>query len=770
MNRAALLRVAVLPVFLACVLVARAQTPQVLEVLLNGESRGTVLLLQVGEQLFVAEEDARQWRLRRAAVPATQFGGRSYLRLEDVGLRVERFDRAQSRIELVAVAEAFEPSALAAIVPRYAVSRAGIGGFANYDLLATRIDGGQLDGAFEFGVFSPLGVATHQFVWRNLWTDLDAPRRYERVATTFRRDWPEAALTLELGDAVSVPGATGRALRFGGIALRSNYALRPGFIRQPLPTFGAETALPSTVEVYVQNQLRSISQVPAGRFTIDDVPVILGAGQARVVVRDALGREQVVTSGFYAAGGLLRPGLYEAAFSAGRLRSADSRLGPDYGDDYVAALWRHGITDTLTLEARAEFEGGATAVVEAAANIGLRWGEIELVVAGARVGGAHYPFGAIGYRYQDVDSGIVLRFEQARRGFRFAGDTAEQPTPTRSLTASASHRIGRGVNAGLLVIDTRRPDGGRTRTAGVSASWSVGAGAALLLAASRIDDRGERSTLAGVGVVVPLGPRTSVSANVDGGSVRRRAVQLQQALPPDEGYGYRLSASHQRNVTRSEAGFSAQWSRATATGEVFTQSGQDPAWRFGLAGSLAWIDDRAFMARQLTDSFALVRVADVAGAPILVNNQPAGRTDARGALIVPRIAALLPHEIRVDADALPPDVELRRDRETIVPPFRSGVTAVLDVRRTVSALVQVLAAGGAPMPAGATVEVDPDGTATGVAGRGEFFLSGSAGRKSARMNWRGQSCVVEFDLPSVPPQGGAAYHRIGPFSCPAIRP
>ncbi|MFO5494700.1 MAG: hypothetical protein ACLBM6_19690 [Cuspidothrix sp.] len=34
-----------------------------------------------------------------------------------------------------------------------------------------------------------------------------------------------------------------------------------------------------------------------------------GSGSTKVVIRDALGREEVITSPFYFAGGLLKPGL-----------------------------------------------------------------------------------------------------------------------------------------------------------------------------------------------------------------------------------------------------------------------------------------------------------------------------------------------------------------------------------------------------------------------------------------------------------------------------
>ena len=60
-----------------------------------------------------------------------------------------------------------------------------------------------------------------------------------------------------------------------------------------------EAVLPSTVDLYVDNELRMRREVPSGPFSIQDLPVMTGQGDARLVVRDILGREQVITQPFY---------------------------------------------------------------------------------------------------------------------------------------------------------------------------------------------------------------------------------------------------------------------------------------------------------------------------------------------------------------------------------------------------------------------------------------------------------------------------------------
>jgi outer membrane usher protein len=122
----------------------------------------------------------------------------------------------------------------------------------------------------------------------------------------------------------------------------------------------------------------------------------------------------------------------------------------------------------------------------------------------------------------------------------------------------------------------------------------------------------------------------------------------------------------------------------------------------------------------------------------------------------------VPHQIRVDVDALPPDAEIVRDRETAVPPFRSGVVVTLGVKRTAAALVKVVDADGRPIGTGAAVSIEPDGTATSVAQGGAFFLRADPGRKRAVITARGDKCTIEFDL-GLSDVG--AYRTLGPYTC-----
>lgn len=100
--------------------------------------------------------------------------------------------------------------------------------------------------------------------------------------------------------------------RFGGIQWATNFATQSRFIAFPMPAVAAEAALPSTVDVYVNNLLQIIrTDLSAGTFTINNLPVMTGQGDARIVVSDLLGQEQIISQPYYVSPQLLSKGTQQ---------------------------------------------------------------------------------------------------------------------------------------------------------------------------------------------------------------------------------------------------------------------------------------------------------------------------------------------------------------------------------------------------------------------------------------------------------------------------
>ena len=123
-----------------------------------------------------------------------------------------------------------------------------------------------------------------------------------------------------------------------------------------------EAALPSTVDLYVDNALRMRRQVPSGPFSIQDLPVSTGQGEARLVVRDILGREQIITQPFYTTSRLLKQGLQDYSYELGFVRRNFGIDSNNYGRFIAVGTHRFGLTEQFTGEVHGELLGNQQTV------------------------------------------------------------------------------------------------------------------------------------------------------------------------------------------------------------------------------------------------------------------------------------------------------------------------------------------------------------------------------------------------------------------------
>ena len=72
-------------------------------------------------------------------------------------------------------------------------------------------------------------------------------------------------------------------------------------------------------------------QVPSGPFSIQDLPVTNGQGDARLVMRDILGREQIITQPFDTSSRLLKQGLHDYSYEVGFARRNFGTDSNNYG-------------------------------------------------------------------------------------------------------------------------------------------------------------------------------------------------------------------------------------------------------------------------------------------------------------------------------------------------------------------------------------------------------------------------------------------------------
>ncbi len=232
-----------------------------------------------------------------------------------------------------------------------------------------------------------------------------------RLDTAFTYSDTESLLTYRAGDSITGGLNWTRPIRFGGLQVQRNFGIRSDLVTAPLPSFSGSAAVPSTLDVFVNNSKTYTQEVPSGPFQINNLPLVSG-GEARLVLRDATGREVETSMPFYTSPQLLRQGLSYFSMESGVPRLHYGTESDNYVEKaFAAASVRHGLSDWLTLEGHAEmqldlYNGGAGLVA--------RTGDFGVLSVAASGSSYHGQNGMQGYAaFETKLWGITLNVSNA---------------------------------------------------------------------------------------------------------------------------------------------------------------------------------------------------------------------------------------------------------------------------------------------------------------------------------------------------------------------
>lgn len=722
----------------------------------------TLLLLRSGDgQLLAKEGDLRQWRLRMPGAPFLRHLGDDYHRLDDLeGLSYE-LDEASYTLEIQASAGLFDATTLDQ-GPRSSTVAVPSppGGFLNYDFHAYRANQGlDTSGLVEMGVFKGNGVGTSTFQFK------DDTRGTEliRLESTWTRDMPDSRASLRMGDAVGSAGGWGRAPRFGGLQFATNFATQPNFIRFPLPAIAGEATLPSTLDLYVNGVLRLRDEVPSGPFTLNNLPIITGQGEVQVVVRDSLGREQLLTRRYYASPEILRAGLHDFSYELGKIREDYGIESNNYGRWLASGTHRWGVSDQLTAELRGEMLSGQWAL---GAGVAYLWHDRGVLSVTTALSDSDFGTGALlGLGFQRATSRMSYGFSSQFTNGKFsqAGLQTGETTSRRRLQAYLSWPLGDLGSLGLNYAYRSRPGDETVETLG--ASYNVTLGKLGFLSISALRFLGEDSqTVLGISITRPLGQRRIASARLSRDRHSRQLdMSMQQSLPVGEGYGYRVLAST-LDADRLEVGVSARSGYGTYQLDAARFRGQS-SFQVSASGGLALLGGKVHASRRIYDSFAVVKVGDFKGVRIYADNHEVASTRGDGTALLPRLRAYQENPIRIELADLPLGVQVGDMELEAVPYFRSGLVLEFPVRAVNGVTLTAVLDTGEYVPAGATVTQLGGGPETVTGLRGEIYLTDPMPSNQLHIGWGEHAC--EMTVPFAPSSEPQPY--LGDFSCRRIQ-
>ena len=731
----------------------------VLGVAINGhEMRGDTIVTVRDGRTLIPVDDLKRWRLVFTGQPI-QIEAQAFAPLNSVAGLTFQIDKELQQLQISVPVESFRSSLISGATAPLPPSEAAQTAFLNYDLSFQHSGGSTVGGAFlEMGASGRLGLVENSVTISNNPGGLNVVR----LDTFAVHDDPSGLTRLTLGDTITHVATWEQPVRFGGIKWGTDFSLQPGLLSFPTPTFGGQAQLPSNVQLYVNNVLNYQGQVEQGPFTLNRLPVVSGAGDVSIVVKDALGVEHRVVSSYYVSTNLLRPGLSDFSVEAGAERHAYGRRSFDYGPPFVAGSYRYGLSPALTVETRGEAStrtqdvgGGIAAVIGKLGEIGVSGS-----ASTTRGLGSGYLYRIFASRISQYWS-LSASYERRSKEYLQLGLARDLERPLETLQISGGFNERRFGSLSADISYLRLNDGTRTRVTSATYGRQLGKLGYLSAFALRSDTNGgSPDTTVGASLSIAFGSRGTAFAQVDN---KNRRLESQLNLPDDQGWGYRLIASQGQN-SQQQAELSYRGRAIDLSGAVERFGGQTDE-RFLASGSLLLAGSSVLTARRLDSSFAIVNVGSgERGVRVYQENRLVGATNGSGIAVVTNLRPYEANRISVSPNDLRLESVIANDNLIVVPRYLSGVKANFQVTNGRAGTVIVRLPDGRPLEPGVEVAIGASIFYTGF--DGELFVDDI--RPGMVIVAKRAAGTCQVTLPAVPKD--VELPRIGPLTCSPVEP
>lgn len=782
------------------------KTEVLLGVSINGavQPGGERIIALSNGRLAASVQAVRRWRIRIPAIKPIPFGGENYYPLDDIPGLHYTVDSAAQELKITIPPANFLSNRISEARPLQAAPAASPGAFFNYDLLTQRNSLTQTTGSltttqrtrnsnglFEVGLFNSWGVGTSTFRWENP-IPVGTPRHVTRLDTAWIHEDPASMSRFQLGDNITSTGTWGRAVRFGGLQWRRDFDTQPGFITFPQPTLTGVAALPSTVDVYVNNARRSSTGVPVGPFQLNNVPVITGSGDVQLVVTDMLGRQQVLTEHYYASQSALRKGLSDYSFEAGGVRENYGLFWWRYGQPFGEATYRYGLSDSFTAELRTEVLSTQKTAGLGGVYVWPAVGTITGAIAGSRErdGAGRMALAGVEHIGRTVNWSVQERAGSERfteLGWvtgpadapGVTGATALTDIPGLTVATTTAYRP-RRIQSALLGV--RLPGlGGTLSLSGVNQTYYGQPGTRVLsVSYSRqlpgaffFTAYGSRTRTTGItpgyfaGFMLSkyLGADTSASLQ----TTRQNAgsdhiLQVQKNLPAGPGVGYLLMADQGLNKRQEADGY---WQTNVGTFSAgVSHSANITSTRLGASGGVALLGGSAFLTRYIYNSFAVVDAGGYPNVRVYYENRLVGRTDSDGKALIPQMLPYQPNRVGVEPSDLPIEAQLDTPEMLVTPALRSGVYVKFPVKTVHGGTLTVVLQDGSYFPVGGHVVMLNHAEEYPVGRHGKVFLPDLGRTNKIFVVWHHHACEITVNVPPKSPP----LADLGRYVCKGVKP
>lgn len=662
-------------------------------VTLNQQKKGELFVVMRDDGDFLLlPADLAQMGLRQLPAERVVIDGEAYISLQALHDVSFAFDDHSLTLAITAAPELLPGQSVSLAYARqgnvYYPRESSL--FVNYGLAYNT--GGESALDFQgFNVSNELGwrLGDVLLISDSVYTETREEERLVRLNSRLIWDQRDSLHRLVAGDLTAVSGDLGSRLPMGGLSFSKVYQLDPYFIRYPLFDFSGLVNLPSEVELYVDGVKVRTERFAPGEFELLNFQGIRGAQDIEVVIRDAFGREQSLSSAIYATDQVLSRGLHEYSYNAGFQRRNFGNSSNDYEHNPAfAAFHRYGLTDWFNL-------GGSTELSEDLVNLGLQtklvagpYGLLKLDGAASFTAGESGAAGQLTYEYQTRKFNARFGVQTYTADYRTLGDLDTPVDRKLNLVASAGYLTARLGSFGVRYLEAQQHEQPSRRELALSWSRQLIKRAYLNASLSWVDE--DRDYAEGsLNLTWRFGRDHAVTASHRHERDRdTQSLEVRKNIPYGYGTGWSMQGERietgSTTTERANGYLQHNASHAILRGDFgHTQDDfdTDTSTRLSLSGALVQVGGRFGLTRPVRDSFTLVTVGEAEDVQVYVNGQNSGRTNRNGQLFVPDLSSYYENRVSFEDKDIPLDYLMPQVKLSVSPSLRSGSCVNFPLKR-----------------------------------------------------------------------------------------
>lgn len=653
----------------------------------------------------------------------------------------------------------------------------------NYSLYHTITNDESIFSGSAEGIFnSALGNFSSGVLYNGSNETSYSHEKWVRLESKWQYVDPEKVRIYTLGDFISNSSDWGSSVRLAGFQWSSAYTQRGDIVTSALPQFSGSAALPSTLDLYVNQQKIYSGLVPSGPFDIKQLPFISG-NEVTLVTTDATGQQSITKKPYYFSSKILAKGINEFSVDVGVPRYNYGLYSNDYDDaTFASGTIRYGYSNSLTLS------GGVEASTDGLSNVGTGFAKnlFGVGVINADLAASQYKdengysalVGLEGRISKNISFNTSYRkvfdnyFDLARVSqIRYLKDNqiTSEPQNYLSYSALADEIIRAGINynfyAGYGVYvgynQIKYSDNSyKLLSANLSGSLNKNWG----FYSSAYKDY-ENHKDYGIYFALRYTPSTRTNAitsvSSDSGRLTYRQEVFVLSEPKINSFGWGGYVERDQDAHTNNASIYGSYrARAAYLKGRYNRIGDNDQVALSATGSLVAAAGRIFAANEIGDGYAVVTNAGPQS-QIINGGINLGTTDKSGRFLIPSLMPYRENHIYLDPSYLPLNWNVKSTDQKTVVGYRQGTLVDFGAHQVVSGLVRIVDKNNMPLLPGYSVRINGQQDAV-VGYDGEVFVPNLLRQNKLEVDLLDHgSCQVNFTYNS----NQYSTKKLGPYIC-----